>query len=546
MRRLIVILWLGLSASWAGAADDLAGRVIILANSRQSESVRLAEFYADARGIPRGNIIGLPMAGEETLTWRQFIDQIYQPLQDELYARGRLEGTSSSLVDSIGRKRYSFTSHDLSYLVVCRGVPLRIMNDPTQTDQKPQSGPKSPFATNEGAVDAELSLLAKSGYETASFVPNPLFNSRRPATFDAQMIVKVSRLDGPSWKSARQLVTSALTAEKQGLIGRYYVDLKGPHKDGDTWLAEAGKVIERLGYDGVVDEKRATFGDDARFDAPAFYFGWYASHANGPFKQPDFQFPPGAIALHIHSYSATTLRSETSGWTGPLIARGVTATVGNVFEPYLQLTHRPDVLMKALAEGKTLGDAFYHALPALSWKCIAIGDPLYRPFKVSLEEQSTSEATLPPGMSSYVTLRRAQLLEQESGPQAALALLKTAAKTHPDIVLSVAIAQNLIAAKKPKEAIHELAYVTLLPSIRPKDWGIIREVAELQSKHGAKPAALKLYEKLARTTPPSTEALKSMLTKARSDADAAGDLERSLEFARQLNAFTEAAPTKTK
>ena len=55
----------------------------------------------------------------------------------------------------------------------------------------------------------------------------------------------------------------------------------------------------------------------------------------------------GAVALHIHSFSAPTLRSDSAGWCGPFVARGVTATVGNVFEPYLDLTHRPNLLLQA-------------------------------------------------------------------------------------------------------------------------------------------------------------------------------------------------------
>ena len=94
--------------------------------------------------------------------------------------------------------------------------------------------------------------------------------------------------------------------------------------------------------------------------------------------------------MHIHSYSATTLRNRDTGWSGPFVARGVTATVGNVFEPYLQLTHRPDLLLRALVRGATFGDAACYAQPALSWQVIAIGDPLYRPFAVSPKGPPTS------------------------------------------------------------------------------------------------------------------------------------------------------------
>ena len=95
-------------------AGDLAARVVILANSRDAESVALAEFYAGQRDVPRANIIALPLPAEESITWRVFIDQVYQPVQDELYRRGWLEGTASSLLDQLGRKRYGFTGHRIS------------------------------------------------------------------------------------------------------------------------------------------------------------------------------------------------------------------------------------------------------------------------------------------------------------------------------------------------------------------------------------------------------------------------------------------------
>src|SRR5690606_10217310 len=102
---------------------------------------------------------------------------------------------------------------------------------------------------------------------------------------------------------------------------------------------------------------------------------------NGPFRRKDFKFPPGAVALHIHSFSATTLQSDKKAWVGPLVSRGVTATVGNVYEPYLQFTHNPILFFRGLASGLTLAEAAYISLPAVSWQTITVGDPLYRPFK---------------------------------------------------------------------------------------------------------------------------------------------------------------------
>ncbi len=391
-------------------ADDLASRVIILANSRQPESVALARFYAEQRDIPEANIVALPLPVEESITWRQFIDEVWQPLQDELYRRGWIEGTASSLLDPFGRRRYAPSGHRLSYLVTCRGVPLRIHHDPTLP--RLQNGVRilAQFNRNDAAVDAELSLLAMGNHEVAGLVGNPLFAQREPLTLDAALVVKVARLDGPTWESARRLVSSALAAERSGLIGRYYLDLRGPHAEGDKWLQTVRQQLDALGFTGDTEDTAATLPAEARFDLPVFYFGWYADHLNGPFAQEGFVFPPGAVAVHIHSYSARTLRAPAEGWCGPLVARGVTATVGNVFEPFLEFTHRPNLFLRALSEGRNFGDAAYYALPVLSWQAVAVGDPLYRPFKVGLEEQLERVDLLIPGLAALVRLRQANLL----------------------------------------------------------------------------------------------------------------------------------------
>lgn len=420
-------LWLlGLLGLTLVRGDELSSRLIILANSRQSESVALARFYAEQRDVPAANIVALPLPLEETVTWRQFIDQVWQPVQDELYRRGWIEGTASSLLDRLGRRRYALTGHRLSYLVTCRGVPLRITHDPTLPTLRNGLRVLEQFNRNDAAVDAELSLLALGNHEVVGLVGNPLFARQGPLTPDAAQIIKVTRLDGPSWESARHLVTSAREAERTGLIGRYYLDLRGPHPEGDRWLEAVHEQLEQLGFSGDREETAGLFGPEARFDLPVFYFGWYADHLNGPMAREGFTFPAGAVALHIHSFSAQTLQSPVQGWSGPLVAHGVAATVGNVFEPFLEFTHRPNLLLRALSQGRTFGDAVYYALPALSWQAVAIGDPLYRPFKVSLEEQLERVSQLTPDLAARVWLRQAGLLAQRGQKPEAIAAGETA------------------------------------------------------------------------------------------------------------------------
>jgi len=526
-------LW-GTSCLWAAGGNELAARVVILANSRAPESVQLAQFYAEKRAIPKGNILALPLPLTETISWHEFLDQVYCPLQKELVRRGWIEGTASQLSDRLGRPRFVLTGHHIAFLVTCRGVPLRIANDLSLLDENTGRKVGKPLFKDEAAVDSELSLLAQSGYEITGTTPNPLFAQDNVTALDAGTVVKVSRLDGPTFESAQQLVMSALEAERTGIIGRGYVDLQGPHPDGDKWLQATLTELEELGFDGEVERTSDTFDPAARFDAPAFYFGWYANELNGPFAVDGFKFPPGAIALHIHSYSAQTLRSERRGWTGPFVARGVTATVGNVYEPYLQLSHRPDLLVHALSEGKNFGDAAYYALPVLSWQSFALGDPLYRPFKVSLEQEEKRFDQLPSALAPYVLLRRANLLLRQNKTSEAWTLLRTALRDRPGLVLALACSKIALSAKAPAAAVEALKLVNLDDDFRAEDWTLWRPLAGQLAANDAKPAALKAYAKLVKTAAPSHKAQRALLNEAQATAEAAGDKIAAGEFARMI------------
>jgi hypothetical protein len=128
----------------------------------------------------------------------------------------------------------------------------------------------------------------------------------------------------------------------------------------------------------------------------ALYFGWYAGTMAGPFTQPDFQFAPGAIAVHIHSFSASTLHDDKANWAGPLLTKGAAATIGNVYEPYLQLTAHLNIFGDRLLHGFTFAESAYMSVQTLSWMSVMVGDPLYRPYGSWLdlgEKAETQTAT---------------------------------------------------------------------------------------------------------------------------------------------------------
>ena len=129
----------------------------------------------------------------------------------------------------------------------------------------------------------------------------------------------------------------------------------------------------------------------------ALYLGWYSEKIGGPFVRPGFRFLPGAIAVHIHSFSAATVRDPKANWVGPLLDLGAAATVGNVYEPYLSLTPHLDILEERLRLGFTFAEAAYSSQRVLSWMTTFVGDPLYRPFPAVADAARRPARTAPSG-----------------------------------------------------------------------------------------------------------------------------------------------------
>jgi tetratricopeptide (TPR) repeat protein len=201
----------------------------------------------------------------------------------------------------------------------------------------------------------------------------------------------VARLDGPTAEIARNLVDKAMAAEADGLWGRAYFDLRGltngPYKMADDSMRSGSETCRRIGFETVVDYNGATLPANFPLSQVALYAGWYDVNVSGPFARPTVEFMPGAFAYHLHSFSAFTLRSTTRGWTGPLLAKGATATMGCVAEPYLIGTPDMGNFFLRFISGDSFGEAAYASQRFLSWETTVVGDPLYRPFGKAPRQQ---------------------------------------------------------------------------------------------------------------------------------------------------------------
>ncbi len=90
------------------------------------------------------------------------------------------------------------------------------------------------------------------------------------------------------------------------------------------------KALRGAGVPVVYDQKPEIVPSGFPITDCALYYGWFAGSISGALADPNFKFRPGAVAVHIHSFSASTLRAADVNWTAPLLSKGAAASLGNV------------------------------------------------------------------------------------------------------------------------------------------------------------------------------------------------------------------------
>jgi uncharacterized protein (TIGR03790 family) len=376
------------------ATEDLAGHLLVVYNSNDPDSQGLARYYAAERKIPDERVLAIAAPITEEITRAQYDDTIRSPIVAYLGQKGWMARTPRRV--QVGDRFLDLlvaTHNDIWAIVLMRGVPLKIAPDPSDQDGM-ELNPE--LATNAAAVDSELALLPVFGLPKGGYVPNIFFDNqvagiKRVGPELARNMILVTRLDGPRPSDVRRMIADTIYAEKNRLAGlavidsRGLTDVKDGYTSGDIWLRGARDALVHDGWDVKFDDKPDVLPATDPCNRVALYLGWYHDGAIGPWVTPPDRFVPGAIAYHLHSFSAGTVRSPTGGWVGPLIAHGADATMGMVYEPYLALTPHEDIFVRRLLQGDYFAEAAYASERGLSWMLTVVGDPLYRPFRVPLE-----------------------------------------------------------------------------------------------------------------------------------------------------------------
>ncbi len=385
--KFFYIFILALAPQFVRAGGD---EVVVVFNTQLPESKTVAEHYAKLRQVPEKQIFGFSLTTNEIISRVEFRDSLQKPLAQKLVDSGLwkfgeipVHGTNGETI----RVDQRVVESKIRYAVLCYGVPLKIAPD-ADLQETGATLIRPELRRNEAAVDSELASLPeiKMDMTLAGPLQNQLYTTTNSAWLTpTNGILLVARLDGPTAEIANALVDKALAAERDGLWGRAYFDARGLNETnsyflGDRWILTGAEICRQLGLEVFTDTNAATLPASFPMSQIAIYAGWYDSDASGPFTLPKVEFMPGAFAYHLHSFSASTIRSATQNWVGPLLAKGATCTMGCVYEPYLAATPNVAFFLQALGNGYTFGEAAWAAQPALSWQTTVVGDPLYRPF----------------------------------------------------------------------------------------------------------------------------------------------------------------------
>jgi uncharacterized protein (TIGR03790 family) len=373
--------------------------ILVIANSRMSGSVDIAQYYMEKRNIPKSHLLKLSLSLKETMSREEYDRKLKKPV---LAVLSRLHKETK-----------------IAAIVLIYGVPLKVAPEVPDWDVKEQIKTLSELRENivqkdqysaeeknekkqemrkqidqlmntnqRAAVDSELALLQVEKYELGGWIKNPYFigfqGLQLPIT--KNHVILVSRLAGPDEETVYRLINDTLWAEKEGLQGKAYFDArwKAPSEKGlsgyKLYDGSLHKTAELVGQrmEVELDEKSDLFPENSCSGA-ALYCGWYSLA-----KYVDsFEWQRGAIGYHMASAECSTLKKkESEVWCLKMLQKGVAATIGPVYEPYIQGFPLPEIFFSHLIDGyMSLGESYLVALPYFSWQMVLVGDPLYQPFE---------------------------------------------------------------------------------------------------------------------------------------------------------------------
>lgn len=256
-------------------ANPYAQQALVLYNPNTSQSLELAQYYANARGLSADRLCPVKMPAGLYATWDQLLQGRKQIIEGCLCKIVNLNPCDASMVQEIA------ALSPISHIVLMRGLPARIQGalldpngyEPTleyflshllyrpestfgeggTTAALPSGSPQYPMEANAAEKqvnDDGFGALAQVYKQDRGYLP-------KPVTAQEHRQVVYGRIDGITLQSAKATIDRTLFAENNGITGNSFVAVRNenaavvyPNFDGAS-IAHADAYGERFHQPGV-------------------------------------------------------------------------------------------------------------------------------------------------------------------------------------------------------------------------------------------------------------------------------------------------------
>lgn len=379
-----------------------------LDNNGIQDSLQVAEYYRDKRGVPSSNLLSINIS-------KRGWSGNYNYEEGTLFYQDMVLPIKNWLANS------DPDNDTINILLMSYGLPVTL-------------GDSKGRGLSIDSILMDLNNIPESGQVYGS--SNPYLESN-PGFFDdhgsfshdlykkyGKDMYLVTRLDGPRGpRGCMNLVDQArygdiyLSPNSVGYKGNIYVDADGRTSQAnytDEWLGSQ-EAVQSGNYGGYLNTdlniaygehfalgsgfplKLETTGDEigdsesmlfkdgtSAYSAPeAFLYGGWYSYSK--YNLDTWEWLPGSVATDLDSVSLMGYRLRESIPSGPFgtsaLNQGVSCVLGVTDEPYTSGAHRPNIMIWGVLSGFSFAEVAGLSAPYLNWMTLSIGDPLYQPLR---------------------------------------------------------------------------------------------------------------------------------------------------------------------
>ena len=390
-------IYLGLQLLLVGAFISASAQtatyndVLVVINTASGISDSVGSYFANIHNIPEQNIVRITAPTTEEIDSVQF-ENLRAQIESALISR--------NLKDSI------------NYIVTTKGVPLKVLR-------------WTPNANS--SVESELTLILGP---YASYIGqngrliSPYYNQRQNFTHAQFGIYLVTRLDGYSYSDIKSLIDRSSSIPRSIPSGATFILDEDPTYNTsipylNTYLSNAASLLRARGQTCVLDTTTVYLTHQTNVIG---YVSWGSNDRNQQYYTtnaiPMNTYLPGAIG---ETYVSTSARSFATPPTygqsliADLIAEGITAVKGYVYEPYSNAMADASILFPMYVDGYTVAESYYSSSYFLGWMDVVIGDPKFRLLPTRLPQDTVNAGFTNNGTALPVELTSFTAAAQNTG-----------------------------------------------------------------------------------------------------------------------------------